>query len=65
MECNASSMSEMLYGQQHLHNGSSSFVFLLTGNESKPLYGICVIKDEPIEVYYKYICFQIMLFINL
>ena len=47
---NSADLSEMFYGQQYLHSASSSFIFLLTGNESKPLYGMCVVKDEPVEV---------------
>ena len=43
-------MSEMLYGQQHLHNSSSSFIFMLTGQDGNSLFGVCVSKDEPVEV---------------
>lgn len=50
MSKNQTYISELLYGQQYLHNSASAFTFMLTGNDTKPLYGMCVSKEEPVEV---------------
>ena len=44
-------VSELYFGQEYLHNASNSFVFVLTGNESRTLYGFCVVKDEFVKVF--------------
>ncbi len=44
-----SSLNELIYGQSHLYNQSYSHIFRLTG-ENFVVYGICVVKNELLEV---------------
>jgi hypothetical protein len=44
-----SSLNEILYGPSYLSHSSTSFIFLLTGDGTF-LYGICITKNELLEV---------------
>lgn len=45
-----SEMIALLHNQQYLKQPENSFVFLFTDQESQVFYGICVHKEEILEV---------------